>query len=431
MEKKVFDILPPQGAGQQTVVRGPEPRVAKKEVSKENPTPQAKIIKQNSGSHLPKALLLIILLLAVFGLASEFVFDKAEIKIWPKINEKSLSQNIIVDAAQKNVDVALKVIPGQILQEERTVSQEFSATGETTEGQKASGKVRIYNNYSTSPQTLIKNTRLISSEGKLFKTTAKVIVPGGTYDAKGKFQSGSIDVGVLADQAGDDYNIEPSTFSIPGFVGTAKYTAFYGKSTAAMSGGMLGKVAQILKNDLDSAKETVKQKALEEIKDSLRGKMAADSVLFDGAIYQEILAASSSLPAGAIAKNFTYQIKINTKAIVFSETDLKNLAMSLITVGLMPDEKIKSDSLNLVYNFYSFDLNSNKMILETAPSAKVYSSIDENSFARNLAGKNLNDAKNLINSRPEISKVQIRLWPFWANSLPKEYNKVNFRLILD
>jgi hypothetical protein len=425
--KKVFDILPP---GQREVIvpkKAEMPAIKKaqkKEATKERP------LQQKSGFRLPRILVLIIVLLAIFVLSSEFIFNKAEIKIWPKTDDKNLTEDILVSTAEKAINFESKTIPGEIIEEEQVAHQDFPATGETTEGQKATGKIRVYNTYSTSPQILIKNTRFISSEGKLFKTTEKVVVPGGTYN-KGKLQPSYIDVNVAADQPGDEYNIGPSTFSIPGFVGTARYTAFYGKSSEAMSGGSFGKVAQIQKDDLDKAKKELVAKATEEGKNYLKSNLSEEAVLLDGAIFQEILSASSSLPVGYKAATFNYQVKVKLRVMVFSKTDLKNLSEKLIAADLPEGKKIKDGSLNTDYDFYSLDLNSGKMTLKSSLSAKIYSGIDENKFSQNLAGKTLEEARQSISSQPEIDKVQIRSWPFWTSNLPKDQKKLGIKLILD
>jgi len=99
---------------------------------------------------------------------------------------------------------------------------------------KATGIITIYNTYSSSPQTLVKTTRFVSEGGKLFRTTKTIVVPGADASS-GKIVPGSTTVEVIASEPGNEYNIGPSTFSIPGFKGTPKYLAFYGESFSAFT----------------------------------------------------------------------------------------------------------------------------------------------------------------------------------------------------
>jgi len=426
--KKIFDILPPAKTEIQPPKKrqeAPAHRTIKKEIPRSG-SGRAKV-----GASFPKKIVAFcIFLVAVFVLISNFVLDRAEIKIWPKTETSDLNEKVSASTAKTDIDLQAKTIPAKIFDEEKTISQEFSATGKTQEGQKASGQIRVYNNYSDVSQVLIKNTRFISAEGKLFRTTEKIIVPGGTYN-KGKLLAGFVDANVIADQPGEDYNIGPSTFSIPGFVGTAKYTAFYGKSSAAMSGGFVGEAWQITKEDLDKAKKTLSDRAVQEGKISLKNKIPNGFVLLDEVIYQEITEATSSLLAGAKAKTFAYQVKAKLEAIAFKKSDLENLSKEIVLLNFPPGKIIQEGSLSIVYNLDSSDIKTGKLVLNASFSSKIYSGIDENNLAQTLAGEFLERAKEILTAQPEIAKVQIKSWPFWTDIVPKDSQKISVKLILD
>jgi len=105
-------------------------------------------------------------------------------------------------------------------------------------GTKASGIITAFNEYGSEPQLLIASTRFLSSNGKIFRTTKDVYVPGAQLNDDEIIPS-SIDVEVMADYLGAEYNISPSDFTIPGFKGTVKYESLYGKSNTAISGGSM------------------------------------------------------------------------------------------------------------------------------------------------------------------------------------------------
>ncbi len=69
----------------------------------------------------------------------------------------------------------------------------------------AKGTVRIVNHYAKS-QTLVKTTRLLTSDGKLYRIDKQVVIPSG----------GEASVGVYADQVGAAFAIGPTKFTIPG-----------------------------------------------------------------------------------------------------------------------------------------------------------------------------------------------------------------------
>ena len=53
-----------------------------------------------------------------------------------------------------------------------------TATGISSSGQKAGGKITVYNNYSNAPQKLIINTRFQTSDGKIYRIREPIVIPG-------------------------------------------------------------------------------------------------------------------------------------------------------------------------------------------------------------------------------------------------------------
>lgn len=104
------------------------------------------------------------------------------------------------------------------------------------EDKKARGKVMIYNEYSSSHQTLVATTRLLSESGKIFRLVDDAIVPGFKKTNNG-IEAGTIQVDVIADGLGEEYIIGPSKFFIPGFksINEEKYSKIYAKSEEAMA----------------------------------------------------------------------------------------------------------------------------------------------------------------------------------------------------
>jgi hypothetical protein len=425
--QRVFDILPPQKKQSELRVQKAE---AKEDKQKKQEPPK---IHQTEKKQFPlwkKFFVLLIIFAALFVSLSQFVFNRSEIQISPKTDNFVLSDKLGVSTSKASVNVAAAVIPGKIIEEEKTVSQDFTSSGKTQEGGKATGRIRVYNNYSTSPQVLIATTRFISSEGKLFRAAEKVTVPGATSE-KGKLQPGYADVNVIADQAGEDYNIAPTTFSIPGFLGTAKYTAFYGKSLEAMAGGFLGQGSQVTKEDLDKAGKTLVDMAKVEGKKFLKEKTSAELLYSEDAVSFEVMESSSTLQAGAKGETFNYHVKMKLKTVAFKKSDLDDFSKNLILSEYATQKSIKEGSLKDDWKVDSYDISAGKLTLGVSLSAVVYPYINQEELIAALAGKNLSEAQELVLSLPEITNVRITSWPFWANSLPQDENKIKIKVILD
>src|SRR4030043_705672 len=251
MSKKVIDIFPPSKTELKKEIE------MEKEEEKEPELKPKKKSRVSLGSFAQKApmssfkkgLIFSLFFLVLLGIFCYVVLSKAEINVWPETETLNLEEKASIDKNASVIDSILKIIPAETFQKEKTVVQTIPASGQVLKEEKAQGTIRVYNAYSTSPQVLITTTRFVSSDGKVFRTPVKVTIPGATNEG-GKFVPGQIDIKVVADQPGKEYNIAPTKFSIPGFAGTEKYTKFYGESFETMTGGFQEEVAKVTEKDL-------------------------------------------------------------------------------------------------------------------------------------------------------------------------------------
>jgi hypothetical protein len=339
-KKKVFDIVPPKQTERTDRLR-PD-------------------LKHDAMSGLKSAKLIALLgligVIVVVGFLMREVFSEPEVLEIVFEVEVAVSRPDLNDA-RSGLDVAF--VSGEILTIESSLSQEFPATGVGSKDEKAKGIIRVYNNYSQVAQVFVTKTRFLSHEGKQFRTQEKITIPG----------MGWVDVEVIADQPGKEYNIGPSTFSIPGLAGTAGYTSFYGKSSSPMTGGRETEAVIVDKQDLEKAKETLTQNIFVQGKNDLDNKFGADFGIFKETIKQEIIEFSSSAKAGQEIDFFTGRIKIESKAFGFRKTDLADFAKEYILRELAGKKEFLEESLEIEYA--AFDVKDNEAKLECKASAQI------------------------------------------------------------
>src|SRR3989338_8611434 len=165
----------------------------------------------------------------------------------------------------------------ELMSVEDKVVSEISASGTKDAPEKASGRVILFNAYSSSSVRLSTETRLETPDGKIFKTTSAVTIPGFKTENK-QVMPGSVEIDVLADKTGEEYNLGLTDFKVVGFKGTAKYEKFYGRGKTPLVGVTSGKVYTV------TVEEAARTRA--EMIESLRTKLSARM--------------SSELPAGFV-----------------------------------------------------------------------------------------------------------------------------------
>jgi len=426
MTKKVTDIIARER--KEKTLKIVSPAKSKKQRKKQ----KTKISPPTTGK---KFLIFGTIVLVLVLVACYFTLSKAKIEVWPITNELNLTTKITIDTSVENPDFSAKIIPGQFFNKQKTIAEVFPATGKVLKEEKAEGTLRVYNEYSTSPQVLVATTRFVSADGKLFRTPVRITIPGGRYEG-GKLIPGEIDVSVVADQPGPKYNISPTTFSIPGFAGTARYTKFYAKSFQPMTGGFREEVSQITREDLESAEDNLIKEAKEGSKNALEKELQSESYSLEydfigDAIQTEVVETFSLATAGKEAIDFNFQVKAESKTIIFKEKEVENFVKQFIDNQIAEDKKIYEESLKIDYTPETINLDSGKLILSLDISAKIYSDVDLSVFKNGLKGKSLKEAEFFLENQPGISKVRVEFWPFWVRSVPEDLNKIEFKLSID
>ncbi len=435
MGKKVIDIFSPAKKEKEI------------EIKKES-APDFKIVSRPASvSPLKKGLFLCLFFLVLAGFLCYFTLSKAEIEIWPETEIAACQTELTIDKEAKVVDISKKIIPGRIFQQEKSLTKDFQSSGKAPKEEKAEGLIRVYNNYSDSPQILIAATRFVSSDGKVFRTPVKVTIPAGVYE-KGKLIPGEIDVKVVADEAGSEYNIGPANFSIPGFAGTDRYTKFYGKSFESMAGGFKEEVAKVTEEDLTQAEDSLIRQAKNECGQSLKNELQSTEISSKFHYFSEespvfeIVEKISSVAAGGEAKEFRFQVKVNCRTLLFQKENLEDFAKQSIISEFFKNNKfsgedpfsfnsVYQESLKMDFSSKTVDLAAGKIVLSLNVSAKIYSAVDDYNLRKALKGKSLSEAEIFLENQPRISRVNVEFWPFWVRKAPDDLNKIKIIIKID
>jgi len=380
-------------------------------------------IERKKEDRLKKSLFFVFLFLVAGFFFLHFVSAKVNIEIWPKTEILNLDEGLTVDVKGEQLDLVSKIIPGKIFETEKSASQQFNSAGKVLKENNAQGIIRVYNNYSLS-QTLVANTRFQPPLEKVlyFRTTRKMVIPSKSY----------VDIEVIADRPGEEYNIEPTTFSTPGLVGLPQYYSVYGKSFSQMTGGFKGQVSQVKQEDLDTAKKSLLEKIKKETRDSLIKESSKDYIFLDEGMSQEIIEVSSSVPVGTEAESFNFNLRIKSKAIGFEKSNLDDFVKELIKSKIQnTDKKLEEQGLKIDYSVKETDVQSGKIILNLKISAKVYSDINQKTVKKALFGKSVKESQLLLESQSAITRTKLNVFPFWLKIIPENEDKIKIKLNID
>ncbi len=365
----------------------------------------------------PRSTLWLVAAIAVVFLffAISFLFSKAVVSINPKISDVSYSKTLLAVKNSTNDELSFDLV---VLSGEESRTLQGGDVRNVSE--RARGTVIIYNNFSAVPQNLAIDTRLEGSNGKIYKTQKVVSVPG----MKGA-TPGAVEVGIYANEPGEEYNSDPLDFTIFGFKGTPKYTKFYARSRGDITGGFVGEGSFV--------SEGSKANAINELKEILESKLAKKAteqipsgfVLFPSAHFLNI----DSENVGQ-AKTGSTDVPITVKGtlygFLFEEAEL---AKKIVSTAVSDDESevFVSNLRDLTFSLVNRDSSSanvSTINFSLTGTPKVVWKFDTDQLAKELLGKKKSDFNQILSEYPNIESADLILRPFWKRSFPSELKNI-------
>lgn len=374
-------------------------------------------------------IVVVVVVLALFaGFALSKVFAQATVKVTPVQGRLLLNHTFEAKKTPTAEELGFVIVSSVSDVERKTLN----AQGTEKVERKASGKITIYNNYSSTGQKLIANTRFESPDGKIFRIAEAITVPG--YKKTGaETTPGSIEVSVTADKPGAEYNVGAVDFSIPGFKGDPRFGKIYAKSKAPMTGGFVGEMKKI--------NETDKEKAVKEMEASLKERLIAeaklevpaDFVLFSDATYITFEEAVNSASSSGGTAELSLTGKLH--GLIFKKKDLaKYIAAQVVpnydggdvnipnldklTFRLANKESLANAGLDRV----SFSIEGN---------AAIVSSFNEAELIKRLTTTPDRNYEKVFAQYPTIDKAEISFRPPWLRTVPKDTGRVKIEIVLE
>lgn len=373
--------------------------------------------KRSGGGKAIWYVAILCILALVFALS--FFFSNAKVVITPR--KGTLDVNRLVVA---NKDpLGSKALAFDVV----TLSGEESISVENTEKKyverKAEGKVRIFNNHSTASQNLLIDTRLVTDDGKIYKTVKAVTVPGQkTVD--GKKVAGSIDVDIYADVAGEEYNKSEADFKIFGFKGGPKYDTIYAKSVSEISGGFKGETFTLSSEEEKENYENLENKLKESLLAEARAELPEGFIIYDDAV---ILEKESPEAVSENGKTELVQ-KADLHAFIFKE---ENLTRELVkeAVGDFDKNKVMIKDLeNISVSLMSADEINPESVdsisLSVKGNTEIIWEIDEQAIKTVLLGIKERRFQAVISEFKSIEKAELFIKPIWKTTVPTDIERI-------
>lgn len=396
-------------------------------IRRENKKTKIKAKKQISRlnfASLKKIVSMILVTVILFFIITQVVnASKASIEIWPNVKDIEYQIALTADQNQKEINVIAQKIPAFMLEKEILVTREFQSP-RISAGTKSRGTIRVHSKHHL-PVTLVANTRFLSATEP---TRQFMAVKGFTVPAKG-----FVDVEVIAGQDGSDYNIAPTTFSIPGlrnFSPPELYYNIYGKSAESMSGGKTEDVPRIDQESIVRAGEETRKEAQKEISKELINLAGGEFKLLPKSINTEILESSpAGVKAGDQRESFLYRIKIKGRALAVKNDQLSEFILKYLELKISKDQDVNRSKVKISSVLENID-KENLATLEVLFSAPIFQKIDEFTIKELAKAQTKKDIKKYLSeiypSMREEPKIQF--YPTFMKKAPQGLENIEVKI---
>ncbi|HWR00005.1 MAG TPA: hypothetical protein VN397_04140 [Candidatus Methylomirabilis sp.] len=341
----------------------------------------------------------------------------------------SVRATVTIKAAREasNVEASVEVarspsqgqLPGRVVQGVFEKIQEFNVTGQGAKAEDTvvTGKVRIINNYSKD-QPLVKTTRLLTSDGRLYRINATVNVPS----------KGSVEVEAYSDKPGKQYEITGKTsFTIPG-LSESLQKWIYAESAGSLVGGQRT-VKSLTAGDVDAAEKELEKAVLDQAKKTLLAEVG-DGRFTEAVYLVKTIDKKSNVKLGEEADRFLMSLKLDVTGVFYPKTDMESLVRERINERTPEGRSIVSyEPGKTVFSVSQVDVKNERATVTLKAEVTTKLSDKSPNLTKDLIlGLPIDEAETKLEAVEGVEAASITVRPSWVRRLPTLKDHVTFRI---
>jgi hypothetical protein len=384
---------------------------------------------ENLGTKTPLIIFVgIVTLLVGGGIYAAAKSPHAEVKII--LNSQPLTKSVQIKVVKDtSTNAQTKTLRGIELKAEATEQGSIETTGEKLVGEKAKGKVTIFN-FTAEEKTFKEGTKLTYKDLE-YVLDEKVTVPAQTIDTTDpldpKTVKGQEEADVVAADIGDKYNLEKGkNLKIKDY----KEAEFIASVTEEIDGGESKTVKVVSKDDISKVSADTLAASKEAAENALNAKIGLGQKLVKGAVTTSVVKEEFSTKEGEEAEKIevTQTISASGMAYAVSELDslLDSLSTDLIPEGFEISDKSRDIQVDVLGNSDTTVLSSSEADLQVTLKTYVIPILDEEQLKEDLGGKTGSEAEKVLGSIRNVKTYELTVSPNIPlfNKVPKDPERI-------
>lgn len=383
------------------------------------------------GKRVP--IFLIILLLLILG---AYVFygtktPKASAKIMLSASPltRSITIKVKLDATTSQ---ATNLLKGTGVETSLQASGEADTTGEKLIGEKAEGKVIIYNK-SSDEITLKKGAELLYEEDNTdykFSMDSETSIPAShqeSSDPGSPLIPGEKEANVTAQDIGSGYNVDKNKA-----LSVTKYrkSVLEAKAKDDFEGGKADKVKVVSELDRTNLSKKLLDQNIEGANIALKSKLTSPNKLITGAVGTTITKEAFSHAVGDQTDKLTLEQTVTIKGLTYSDTELNAMLNKQIDdkapSGYAISKKDWVVKVEVLGNSTNSVLSATEADLQVTLKTLVVPIVDKDNIKKSIAGKSSSEAEKILGSVKDVKDYELTISPAvpFFKRVPKDISRI-------
>lgn len=361
-------------------------------------------------------LLLIFLIWAIFFAAQATVVIDARTTATDIKTAVAIGQTL-------NTDAQTSTLKSAYVQDKKSSTVEFDATGTDEVGEKASGTMELKRASVSSTPIAVPAGSAFSSGAITFISTEEAVLEGTSVGPGGLVQDSAV-VKVVAAAIGEEYNVGSQTYS-PN-VGGVNATG------SGMSGGSKRQIKVVTQGDVAKATQQLQAQKADDIKKQLQAKFDDNVIIIEDS-FQSSPAAPQSTPAiGQELRDgkakLVSEVTFGMSGIAKGDLS-KYLKAALENQMDAEEQRVYSDGLGTA-KLTEFKQNNGNTTVTVTAKGQIGPKINDDEIKEMAKGKRFGEIQDQLKAIEGVNDAETKFWPFWVNTVPNDVKKIKIEFKL-
>lgn len=358
---------------------------------------------------------------------------KANVKVI--VNSQPLTKSVQIKVVKDgNSSADEKTLKGHQVDTVVSITEVTPATGEKLVGEKAEGKIRIFNK--TLSEKKFKKGHIVKldedDENLEFALNEDVTVVAGTEDPDTHvFTPGTASANVTAAEIGEAYNIADGENLE---VDDEDNSDFIAESDGKFSGGKSEKILVVTEADKALVVANALKKSQENIESNLESKSSTSRKYIKGSFTSTVAKEEFSHEVDEEAEELELKQELLITGLAYSENELdqllSKLVESLIPEGYTLSSQDKEIKVEVLGNTETTVTSTTEADIQVTIKAFVITIIEQEELVAQLVGKPIEDAQKILGGIKNIQTYELNVSPSipFLQKMPSNPENINLTI---